>query len=159
MTTERRAILESVGPSHYVVHFDEDSCVACVPKKLVLMPANPSVGDTCSVQWSDGVEYAAKVVAMGTFVYMYMYTFSNNGCLCIHQKLSFSSQGYTISTLIGDAATAKKAERKFSQELEKENHEEPVSKRRNTEAKRLPPKTPSKAKKKREEQFKTQTSS
>ena len=83
MTTERRtlqrAILDSVGPSHYVVHFKEDECVACIPKKSFQMPSNPVIGDSCSVLWSDGVEYAATVLAMGKCLFaliladMYIY--------------------------------------------------------------------------------------
>ena len=65
MATERRAILETVGPSHYVVHFDEDDCIARIPRKSMVRPSMPSVGDTCSVKWSDGVEYTATVLAMG----------------------------------------------------------------------------------------------
>ena len=65
MATERRAILETVGPSHYVVHFDEDDCIARIPRKSMVRPSMPSVGDTCSVEWSDGVEYTATVLAMG----------------------------------------------------------------------------------------------
>jgi len=65
MTTERLAILEIVGPSHYVVHFDEDDCIARAPRKSVVKPSMPSVGDACSVEWSDGVEYTATVLATG----------------------------------------------------------------------------------------------
>ena len=57
--------LSSVGPSHYVVHFIDDDCIACVPKKVIVTPPDPIVGDACCVQWSDGVEYAATVLAMG----------------------------------------------------------------------------------------------
>lgn len=68
------------GPSHYVVHFHEDKCLACVPKKNILRPNNPypAVDDDCTVLWSDGSEYTATVVAMGKFgvliLQMYMYT-------------------------------------------------------------------------------------
>ena len=54
-----------VGPTHFVVFFDDDECVACVPKKLILNPARPGVGDVCTVQWSDDVIYTAKVLTMG----------------------------------------------------------------------------------------------
>ncbi len=53
------------GPSHFVIKFDVDGCVACVPKKRMVRPSDPSIGSTCTVRWSDGVEYAATVVAMG----------------------------------------------------------------------------------------------
>ena len=59
------ARLSFLGPSHYVVHFNDDDCVACVPKKVIVTPPEPIVGDACSVQWSDGIEYAATVLAMG----------------------------------------------------------------------------------------------
>lgn len=54
-----------IGPSYYVVHFDEDDCIARVPRKSVLKPARPSVGETCSIEWSNGVEYTATMLAMG----------------------------------------------------------------------------------------------
>ena len=57
--------LSFIGPSHHVVHFSDDDCVACVPKKVILTPPEPTVGDACRVQWSDGMEYAATVLAMG----------------------------------------------------------------------------------------------
>ncbi len=60
----------NIGPSHFVVHFDVDECVACLPKKLMLRPADPSVGDSCTVQWSDGLEYAATVLAMGKGIFV-----------------------------------------------------------------------------------------
>ena len=60
MATHRLAILETVGPSHYVVHSDEDDCIARVPRKSVVRPSMPSVGDA---EWSDGVEYTATVLA------------------------------------------------------------------------------------------------
>ena len=58
-------MLFSIGPSHYVVYFDKDDGVDRIPKKAVLKPPRPSVGDVCAVQWSDGVEYAATDLAMG----------------------------------------------------------------------------------------------
>lgn len=48
-----------------MVHFIDDDCIACVPKKVIVTPPEPIVGDACCVQWSDGVEYAATVLAMG----------------------------------------------------------------------------------------------
>lgn len=57
-----------IGPSHLLVSFVEDGYVSCVPKKLVVSPSQPTAGDSCSVRWSDGVEYAATVVAMGELV-------------------------------------------------------------------------------------------
>ena len=59
------AHLSSVGPSHYVVHFIDGDCIACVLKKVIVTPPEPIVGDACCMQWSDGVEYAATVLAMG----------------------------------------------------------------------------------------------
>lgn len=53
------------GPSHYVVHFHVDECLACVPKKNILRPNKPAVDSDCTVLWSDGSEYTATVVAMG----------------------------------------------------------------------------------------------
>ena len=64
-----------VGPSYYVVHFDEDDRVARVPRKSVLKPPRPSIGDACSIEWSDGVEYTATVLAMGKSLFTcYMFT-------------------------------------------------------------------------------------
>ncbi len=59
--------LPFLGPSHYVVHFHEDDCIACVPKKHILRPTTPTVGDECCVRWSDGTEYTATVMAMGEY--------------------------------------------------------------------------------------------
>ena len=54
----------TVGPRHCVDRFDKDNRIASVPIKLVVKP-EPSVGDECSVRWSDGVVYTATVLAMG----------------------------------------------------------------------------------------------
>lgn len=54
-----------IGPSYYIVHFDEHDCVARVPRMSVLKLPRRSVGETCSIEWSDGVEYTATVLAMG----------------------------------------------------------------------------------------------
>lgn len=48
-----------------MVHFIDDDCIACVPKKVIVTPPEPIVGDACRVQWSDGVEYAATGVSHG----------------------------------------------------------------------------------------------
>lgn len=47
------------------MQFKVDECIACVPKKVVLQPTQPTVGDECCVRWSDGVRYEATVLAMG----------------------------------------------------------------------------------------------
>ena len=75
------ACLSFVGPSHYVVHFSDDDCVACVPKKVIVTPPEPIVGDACRVQWSDGMEYAATVLAMGKCLSESVCSFSNV-CIC-----------------------------------------------------------------------------
>ena len=51
-----------------MVHFDEEDCVACIPKKKMMSPNLPGIGDACTVRWSDGNDYAATVVAMGKCV-------------------------------------------------------------------------------------------
>ena len=53
------------GPSHYLLHFHFDDCVGVVPKKVILRPEIPSVGETCVVKWSDGKDYEATVKAVG----------------------------------------------------------------------------------------------
>ena len=64
----RQALLEAIskttGASHYVVQFEVDQCISVVPRKLLLDPPVPSVGDECRVEWS-GDEYTAKILAMG----------------------------------------------------------------------------------------------
>ena len=70
-----------IGPSYYVVHFDEDDCIARVPRKSVLKPARPSVGETCSIEWSDGVEYTATVLAMGKSLLLFLHCSLR---LCLH---------------------------------------------------------------------------
>ena len=39
--------------------------MARIPKKTIMSPNLPGIGDACTVQWSDGNDYAATVVAMG----------------------------------------------------------------------------------------------
>ena len=41
------ACLSFVRSSHYVVHFNDDNCAACVPKKVIVTPPEPIVGDAC----------------------------------------------------------------------------------------------------------------
>ena len=53
------------GLSHYLVHFHFDDCVGIVPKKVILRPEIPSVGETCVVKRSDGKDYEATMKAMG----------------------------------------------------------------------------------------------
>ena len=62
--TARQAILQSAGPSHYIVPFDCDECIATVAHKQLVRPAVPVVDGECWVNWN-GEEYCAKVVAMG----------------------------------------------------------------------------------------------
>ena len=62
--TTRQAILKLTGVSHYVVQFECDKCIGVIPRKRLLDPPEPSVGDECRVEWS-GEEYTAKVMAMG----------------------------------------------------------------------------------------------
>ena len=47
-----------------MVQFDCDECVSVVPRKRLLDPPVPSVGDECRVEWN-GDDYTAKVLAMG----------------------------------------------------------------------------------------------
>ena len=60
----RQAILTLTGVSHYVVRFKCDECISDIPRKFLLDPPEPSVGDECLVEWS-GEEYNATVLAMG----------------------------------------------------------------------------------------------
>ena len=46
------------------MQFECDECVGVVPRKRLLDPPVPSVGDECRVEWN-GDEYTAKVLAMG----------------------------------------------------------------------------------------------
>ena len=66
--TDRQALLQAIskttGASHYVVQFEVDQCISVVPRKRLLDPPVPSVGDECRVEWS-GDEYTAKILAMG----------------------------------------------------------------------------------------------
>ena len=48
-----------------MLHFHFDDCVGVVPKKVILRPEIPSVGETCVVKWSDGKDYEATVKAVG----------------------------------------------------------------------------------------------
>ena len=47
-----------------MVQFECDECISVVPRKFLLDPPEPSVGDECLVEWSSK-EYTAKVLAMG----------------------------------------------------------------------------------------------
>ena len=62
--TARQAVLKLTGVSHYVVKFECDECISVIPRKFLLDPPEPLVGDECRVEWS-GEEYAAKILAMG----------------------------------------------------------------------------------------------
>ena len=54
-----------LAASHYVVHFMEDDCIACIPKRSIVAPHTPVNGLPCTVKWSDNIEYVATVLAMG----------------------------------------------------------------------------------------------
>ena len=62
--TARQAILLSAGPSHYVVQFDCDECIATVNRKQLVRPPLPILGEQCWINWN-GEDYSAKVVTMG----------------------------------------------------------------------------------------------
>ena len=47
-----------------MVQFECDECISVVPRKLILDPPEPSVGDECRVEWTSE-EYTAKVLAKG----------------------------------------------------------------------------------------------
>ena len=68
--TARQAILQSVGPSHYVVQFDCDECIATVNRKQLVRPPLPLLGEQCWINWN-GEDYSAKVVAMGDLVVLW----------------------------------------------------------------------------------------
>ena len=124
-----------VGPSHYLVHFKDDDSIASVPKKLLLKPSAPSVGDACVVRWSDGVEYDATVVAMGKAITHTVHP----TCTCSQYAIDIS-----IVYTTGDAATIRKAERVASQNVGKENREPSPKKRKtSTPKKTTSKKTPS----------------
>ena len=100
------ARLSFIGPSHYAVHFSNDDCVVCVPKKVILIPPEPTVGDAGRVQWSDGMEYAATVLAMVKCLLESACSFLDV-CICSQhdprQALS------CFNALVHNAAAARKA--------------------------------------------------
>ena len=62
--TPRQAVLQSFGPSHYVVQFDCDECISTISRKQLVRPLQPHLGERCWVNWN-GEDYSAKVIAMG----------------------------------------------------------------------------------------------
>ena len=61
--TPRQAVLQSFGPSHYVVQFDCDECISTISRKQLVRPPQPHLGEQCWVNWN-GEDYSAKVIAM-----------------------------------------------------------------------------------------------
>ena len=116
---------------------------------MILTPPEPTVGDACRVQWSDGMEYAATVLAIGKCLLESACSFLDV-CICSQhyprQALSCLN-AYCTCTFTGNAAAARKAERELSQNLGKENQEEAAPKKRkvNTSIQKVKPlpKTPS----------------
>ena len=62
--TTRQVIVKLTGVRHYVVRFECDECICVIPRKFLLDPPKPSVGDECLVEWS-GEEYTATILVMG----------------------------------------------------------------------------------------------
>lgn len=62
--TSRQTILQSAGPSHYIVQFDCDECIATITHKQLVRPPLPLLRDQYWINWN-GEDYLAKILAMG----------------------------------------------------------------------------------------------
>ena len=140
--TARQAILQSAGPSHYVVQFDCDKCIATVYCKQLVRPPLPILREQCWINWT-GEDYSAKVLAMGDLAT------AKKAELDILEHLDAQTEDEVSQDIVDDDCSPPRKKRRFgfgkSKDTKEEESQEDITNKPFVMEPRHPPLLPNKA--------------